>query len=144
MTLGCSSSSFSVERNSAAGAPSTSRWSALMPRKQVVRGTTLPPLTTARSRAEPTVKIALSGTLMTAEKWSTPYGPKFDMVKVPPSRAARGRFPARALSANERVSLAIWSMDFWSAPGLRALRVPFPMRQQSRYLCPASGKFRFR
>jgi len=36
---------------------------------------------------------------MMAVKWSTPYGPRFETVKVFPEKSSGRSFPARALSA---------------------------------------------
>src|SRR5581483_992543 len=93
---GSSRKLFRVRRNSAAGAPSTARWSTVSESVSTGRATTCPSRTTGRGSVPPTASIAACGGLRTATNCPTPYMPRFEIVNVPPSRSSGRSFPPRA------------------------------------------------
>src|SRR5450759_5919325 len=91
-----------VARNAAAVAPSSTRWSIESVTLIVVPGTTAPSRTTGSALAAPTARMAASGGLITAVKWSTPNMPRLLTVKVPPVNSSGVSLPARAFPASDR------------------------------------------
>jgi hypothetical protein len=71
--------------------------------------------TTGFKATAPTESSAAWGGLMTAEKFSIPYIPRLETVKVPPESSGGVTFPSRTFAASARASTAISPSDLRSA-----------------------------
>src|SRR5262249_38534342 len=85
---GSSRKRLTVRRKSAAGAPSTARWSTVSVSVIIGRTATSPSTATGRSVVAPTARIAACGGGGKAEKSSTPNKPAVGTAKRAPSSAA--------------------------------------------------------
>src|SRR5579862_5115671 len=95
-SAGSSRYCLSVAMNWAACAPSTARWSTVRVIVITGRTTTAPSRATGVSTVAPTARIAACGGLRTAMNCSTPNMPRFEIVKVPPSRSRAVSLLSRA------------------------------------------------
>src|SRR5215471_14455618 len=121
---GSSRLSLSVRRKAAAGAPSTARWSNV-PVSVTIGRTAVPPSTgTTRSSVAPTATIAACGGFSTAVKLSTAYMPRFEIVKVPPSRSSARSLFSRARPTRSARTPAISVNESRSAPRITGTTRP--------------------
>src|ERR671936_160712 len=129
---GSSRKALTVLRKSAAVAPSSERWSHVS--VSVISGRTSKPVSigTAFCSIAPTARIAACGGLRTATNCSTPYMPRFEIVKVPPSRSscrslfsrARVTMSARAAASSAIVRRSAWWMTGTTRPASIATAMP--------------------
>src|SRR3954469_25988462 len=122
---GSSRLSFRVWRKAAAGAPSTARWSNVQVRVTMGRTAVSPPTATTRSSVAPTATIAACGGVSTAVKLSTAYMPRFEIVKVPPSRSSARSFASRARPTRSARAPAISVSESRSAPRITGTTRPW-------------------
>ena len=101
--------------NSAPTAPSMTRWSADSVHAITWPTRTSRPTTTGREMTAPTPRIQLCGGFTMAYRLSTPYIPRFEIVKVPPAYSSGRNWPSRARATSPRVSVAMAARSFPSA-----------------------------
>ena len=126
MSPGSSRNAFSVARNSAAGAPSTARWSQVSVTVMSGRGTISPSTTAGRSSIAPTARIAACGGFSTAMNCVMPKGPRFEIVNVPPSMSCWESLPARARATRSTRAAASSANERCSAPAITGTKSASP------------------
>ena len=89
------------------------------------RTTTSPSTATGCSLTWPTARIAACGGLSTAVKRSIPNMPRFEIVKVPPSRSSRRSLPSRARPTRSARAAAISAIVRRSASRTTGTISPF-------------------
>src|SRR5262249_45238623 len=129
---GSSRKALTVRRKSAAVAPSRARGSQVS--VSVINDRVSKPesVGTTLGSIAPTARIAACGGLSTATNCSTPYMPRFEIVKVPPSRSswrsllsrARVTMSLRAAASSAIVFRSAWWMTGTTSPASIATAIP--------------------